>query len=91
MQEGHQHPVSLDEKSDTDPLSFNSHIGHFEVGAQNAAFFMADEELPLRMGISCIAMAAPAASRWSYALWRGLMQERVSREREGLPPSYLRS
>lgn len=37
-------PVALDE-SDSDPLSFNGNIGHFGVGAQNSAFFLADEEL----------------------------------------------
>jgi hypothetical protein len=38
-------PVSLDEESDADPLSLNGHIGHFGVGAQNSAFFMAEQEL----------------------------------------------
>ena len=38
-------PIALDDESYADPLSLNGRIGHFGVGAQNSAFFMAREEL----------------------------------------------
>lgn len=43
--DGQIRPVALDHESDADPISLNGRIGHFGVGAQNSAFFIAGEEL----------------------------------------------
>ncbi len=35
----------MDKTTDDDPLSLNCNIGHFGVGAQNSAFYLAEQEL----------------------------------------------